>query len=86
MTDRELRVAAVEIAHFTRLNVRRADGEPRWAAVYTREVYEIGQGRFERMGRVIARGVNRQNVKSEKRQWIWCQSVIAGALQKGDRP
>src|SRR6516162_8590118 len=56
----ELRVTAVEIAHLACLNVRRANGEPCWSVMNDREVDEIGQSRFERMGGIIARLVNRQ--------------------------
>ena len=76
MTNRELRVAAVEIARFAGLNVRRADGEPRRAAVNGREIHEIAQSRFERLSGIIPRRVNRQwNMKSEKGQRIWFEET-----------
>jgi hypothetical protein len=81
LMDPELRVAAVEIAHFA--GVRRTDGEPRWAAAYSGEVDEIGQGRFQRTGGIIARRVNRSGTSSPRNfqeaddTWLLASSLVS---------
>src|SRR5579885_1861296 len=72
MANRELRIAAVEIAHLASLNVCRADGEPRWAPVNSVEIHKIGQGRFERLCGGVGGPINRQWVmKSHECERIW---------------
>jgi hypothetical protein len=67
MADRELR-----IAHFTGLDVCRANREPCRASVNRWKTHEIRQGFFERMSRIMARCVNWQrNMLFEKCQGIW---------------
>ena len=95
--DAERHVAAVEVLHLARAHVRGADRQAGPAAVDEREVDELGERLFQRLGRVVAGAVGAQHdMRCPRRpsDWArrsrgcrarWCSSRTASATAAARR-
>jgi hypothetical protein len=76
VVDAKVRIAAVEIAHLARSQMRRADRQTRRAAIDERKIDEVEQCRPEWRGRIVAGAIGPERIScAELRQRIQGEEV-----------